>query len=348
MRSCLLLLFLTVVLSSCQPKKQRQVTRGLYYWETNLNLSDKEQSVMNSLNAEFLYTRFFDVQLGSDGKPVPSAVINFGENLPDQKIVPCVYITQEALNALSWRDLGYYARNIVKLIQQKANEITLEPREIQIDCDWTRHNKKLYFALLKKIKGQPYLQNKTLSVTIRLHQIKYFQKTGIPPVDKGLLMVYNLNDLKNSKVDNSIISLKTAKAYLSYLPEYPFELDVALPIYSWALLFEEKVLNQAPRKFKGILRGIDLKDLKNHALFRNTRENRYIVHKDTVYKSFSLEKGELIRFEQADFKTVHQVAQYLSSVLTEDSLSVLLYQCDLSNFKKFTKDEMEKIFTDFN
>lgn len=303
---------------------------------------------MTQVQADYLYTRFFDVSLSANGKPQPSAVINFGDQLPSQSIIPVVYITQEALNAMSWQNLDYYARNIVKLIRRKAEHIQCSPKEIQIDCDWTRRNKELYFSLLNHIEVQPYLRDKTLSATIRLHQIKYAQKTGIPPVDKGLLMVYNMDDLTNSEVKNSIISLQTSKQYLSYLPNYPLNLDVALPIYSWALLFEEKPMKGVTRSFKGILRGISLNDLENSVLFKPQDGNRFIVQQDTVYHGYRLETDELIRFEQANFSVVHKVANYISKQLTQDRLRVLLYQCDSALFKQFSDHEMEKIFTDFN
>ncbi len=337
-----------LVLSACQPQQERVVTRGFYYWKTNLNLSDFAKKNMAAVNSEYLYTRFFDVVLGPKNKPMPSAIINFGESLPQQTIIPVVYITPEALNAMNWHNLDYYARNIVKLIRQKAEKININPPEIQIDCDWTASNKTLYFTLLQKIAQQDYAASKTLSATLRLHQIKYDQKTGIPPVDKGLLMVYNMNDLTDPEVKNSIISLQTTKQYLSHLADYPLSLDVALPIYSWTLLFEKKQMKGVKRAFKGILRKLDDRDLKNNELFKKQGYRHFLVQKDSLYKGYALQKGQLIRFEEADFETVHQVAQYLSTQLQANRLRILLYQCDSINFKRFSTHEMEKIFTDFN
>ncbi len=344
---CYLLLLITLLLVSCQADKQREVTRGFYHWKTNLNLSSVEQNTLDSLKAEYLYTRFFEVTLNQNGEPQPSAIINFGQSLPHQSIIPTVYITVEALNAMSWKNIAFYARNIVKLIAQKAQLINCNPSEIQIDCDWTQRNKQLYFALLNAIKAQPYFHDKTLSATIRLHQIKYAQKTGIPPVDKGLLMVYNTEDLTDVNVDNSIISLKVCQQYLKHLSKYPLTLDIALPIYSWALLFNHSTVPGTDRRFKGILRDVRLNDLQNERLFERQNHNRYLIKKDTLYRAYPLKKHELIRFEQADFKTVNQVANYISNQLTQDSLRILLYHCDAETFKRFSTDEMEKIYTDF-
>ena len=42
--------------------------------------------------------------------------------------------------------------------------------EIQIDCDWTLDSRDTYMKFIDVFKNQ---WNKTLSVTIRLHQVKY-------------------------------------------------------------------------------------------------------------------------------------------------------------------------------
>src|SRR5690606_10207449 len=152
--------------------------------------------------------------------------------------------------------------------------------------------------LLKILKTQPFFQNKTVSATVRLHQIKYQKQNGIPPVDKGLLMVYNMDKLTDIHVHNSIISLQTAKQYLSSIDKYPILLDIALPIYSWTLLF-----NQKNGALRGILRNIRQTDLDNNAIFIPENRQHFRIATDTVYKGYALKKGDIIRHEQADFQT---------------------------------------------
>jgi hypothetical protein len=100
-----------------------------------------------------------------------------------------VFITQEPLKsgAESLTDL---ATNISTLLSAIAADSNLQlSAEVQIDCDWTAATRDNYFALLKKLKQQPFFQKKTLSTTIRLHQVKFVSQTDVPPADKGLLML---------------------------------------------------------------------------------------------------------------------------------------------------------------
>jgi len=68
-----------------------------------------------------------------------------------------------------------------------------------------------------------------VTATIRLHQIKFKDKTGIPPVDQGVLMAYNIGELKNNK-QNSILEANIVKQYINKNTEYPLKLKLALDI----------------------------------------------------------------------------------------------------------------------
>lgn len=326
---------------SCESRPQRKVGRGFYYWKTNVSLSPFEQRYMDSLGSQELFTRFFDVDLSANGKDIqPLAIVNFGENPPTQTIIPVVFITPRALNAMKWPTLSSYAEKIATLLAEKCREISLDPKEIQIDCDWTSTNKAFYFQLLKNLKQQAFFKNKKLSVTIRLHQVKYILAAGVPPADRGLLMVYNMDKLDDHLVDNSIISEETTASYLSNLATYPLPLDIALPIYSWTLLFRNNQL-------KGIIRNYSLEDFSNSTNLKMSDKKRYQVQLDTVFKGYALKKGDNLRFENSDFNVILSVANQLSKKLKSDSTTILLYHCDSINFSKYPAHELEKIFTSF-
>jgi hypothetical protein len=307
-----------------------------------VQVTQYEDTVLHALHSEFLYVRFFDVDIRGKGNLIkPKAVANFADPLPNQTIIPVVYITTRALNAMSWNTLHDYAKSIADLLAKKSAEINLHPSEIQIDCDWTTGNKSRYFELLRQLKAQPFFKEKTISATIRLFQAKYAAVAGVPPVGKGLLMVYNMDKLTDFQVENSIITEKTAKEYLDNVGSYPLPLDVALPIYSWTLLFHNNLL-------AGILRDVTKNDLRNHLLFKRQTNNRYQVSKDTLFEGYPLKKGDIIRYESSSFGTLNTVARYLSDKLKSDSFRVLLYHCDSLNFRNYSKNELEKIFRDFN
>ena len=104
--------------------------------------------------------------------------------------------------------------------------------EIQFDCDWTQSTKEKYFKFLRhfrQLQNDPTFQ---LSATIRLHQIKFANQTGVPPVNRGMLMFYNMADLESIKTPNSILDLEVAHQYIDSQTTYELPLDFALPIFS--------------------------------------------------------------------------------------------------------------------
>lgn len=336
----ILILLLLFLWTACKSSPERFVGRGFYYWKTNVNVSDYENRYMDSLKTDRFYLRFFDVDAA--GKKVsPKAIINLGKGLPKLPIVPVVFITPAGLNAMSWKELAFYARNIASLIAGKANEIGIAPAEIQIDCDWTQNNKELYFELLNKLREQAYFKDKILSVTIRLHQVKYLAASGIPPADKGLLMVYNIDNLRNVKVENSILNTQSARSYLEQVGAYPLPLDIALPIFQWTLLFEEEQL-------KGILREVNGAELANDPQLEKTAEHIYKVKTDHLLKGYTLKKGQQLRFEASHIDRVTEISKYLSHRIKGDSLNLLLYHCDSLNFKNYKINELEKVFSSFD
>lgn len=343
MKQTFYFILLMLVLAGCGSKRA-SVTPAFYYWKTKFSLSGYEAARLKALGAENLYVRFFDVDWDpSAGDASPMAIARFPqEGIPVQyQITPVVYITNRTLLHLTDTSVAnIIAANIGRLLAHLAKQARLDDsrlQEIQIDCDWTAKTRDTYFALLKNLKRQPFFQNKKLSATIRMYQVKYPEKSGIPPVDKGLLMVYNMGDTQEPGDRNSILDVAEAKKYLSHLEGYPLKLDVALPLFSWCLLFEEG-------RFAGILRDLDPDALQDNPIFVPQGPNAYRCVKDTVWNDYIFKRHVVVRTEKPPFRDILEVARYTSQRLKNDSLHLLLYHVDSLTLSKFSNEELAKIF----
>ena len=237
------IIFLSLSIVLACSSEEREIS--FYHWKTKLKLSNSEVSYFNQLASNKLYLRFFDVKWNANQNAAfPTAVLQWEDkNLPKgTEIIPVVYITNETISLtkkeidakLLVENIAFKINSLLKKIDQENYPV----REVQFDCDWTDTTKERYFSFLKNIK-QRLEKQPEISATIRLHQVKFFKKTGIPPVDKGVLMFYNMGDLTNKKESNSILNLEVAKQYLGKLEQYPLDLDVALPLFSWGVQFRE-------------------------------------------------------------------------------------------------------------
>jgi hypothetical protein len=251
-----------------------------------------------------------------------------------------VYITQDALNATPDRAIPDLAANIDKLLQSLWTGLPA-PEEVQVDCDWTASNRDRYFSLLRVLRAQSFFRGARLSCTIRLHQIKFQSRSGIPPVDRGLLMCYNMGSISKPGAHNSILNPALAEDYLHHLGDYPLRLDVALPLFDWCLLFRDGQL-------KGILRDVSPEQIAASPLFRNTGRNLYTSVADQVHAGVDIQAGDVVRIERSEQEAILEMARFASRHIRSDSLRVLLFHCDSLTLSKHPHDELEAIYGAFD
>ena len=197
----------------------------MYFWRTDLRLDSAEQAFLQRYHINKVYCRYFDVVMNEEGtEPRPNATIAFSSNLPDSiELIPTIYITEDCMHQ-AYQGL---AEKIVKRIQQinETNDIR-QVSEIQIDCDYTSKSRNTYYQFLEEVKQA---WGKTLSTTIRLHQLSM----AAPPVDYGVLMIYNTGDPKKWEERNPILDIRDVQPYLKRLDDYPLPLAAAYPVYQW-------------------------------------------------------------------------------------------------------------------
>jgi hypothetical protein len=326
------------IFSSCSENKQpRQIEPSFYYWKSVLNLTSFEKQKLDSLKVKTIYIKFFDVDWDEAAKkPLPVAKLQYTNGIPLKgfSIIPTVFITNECIQKIDSSQIKQLAENIYSLILEikQANGFDSIP-EIQIDCDWTAATKDKYFQLLNNLKLQT--TNHKLSATIRLHQIKFLSKTGVPPVDRGLLMCYNMGNLKNPATNNSIIETEELKKYTGNLSRYPLPLDVAFPLFNWKVMYRNNI-------YSGLIQGLPDAVFSNS--FCNKTGNRYQVLKDTLLQGYDLRKGDMLRDEQSDIKEVLAAAEEIGRHLKNTPLRVSLYHLDSVILSKYSTHELESIY----
>lgn len=336
-RSFVCLSVFALTLWGCQARRHHHIRSGIYYWKTNFSPTPYERETWDSSGIQDIYLHCFDVVLDAPSKRlIPVGIIRNVANI-GRPIVPVVFITQDAIRSLNPEQVPTLAANINQLLESLLSEQSLLP-EVQMDCDWTGSSQDAYFALLRALRKQPFFSDRKLSCTIRMHQVKYRLRSGIPPVDRGLLMCYNMGDLKQESAPNSIIDNSIAEDYLRDLKNYPLPLDVALPIYSWTLQFRQG-------RFLGILRDVPPDAIRlATTIFMERRSNFFIAQKDTVFQGFSILAGDGIRVEESEQESVLKMAKFTAANIANDSLAVILFHSDSLSLKKHPTHALKAIF----
>ncbi|UWX59422.1 hypothetical protein N0B40_13500 [Chryseobacterium oranimense] len=309
------ILLILFILASCSRKEKHPYT--FYYWKTHLKLDQKEKKVLDQASVPYLYTRFFDIDK-SVGKFQPVAAITRDNSFrTDKQIVPTVFITNQSMYHISAEEIRFLAKNVHDLVQKKATEYHLKiSNEIQIDCDWTAGTRDDYFKFLKELKK---VSGKEITCTLRLHQVKDKNETGIPPVEKVYLMCYSTSSPLERSSKNSILDITVLKNYLSRLEDYPIKnMEVALPIYSWGI-----VTNHL-EKHK-LINALSKKDLKNPG-FKRISDNEVEIIKDGFYFGSFLSKGFRIRAEEISDNQLQDVTRFLEKKIPH--FNIIYYQLD--------------------
>lgn len=334
---------LAAYLPACHHNKKQEkiIEPSFYYWKSVLNIGHYEKQKMDSLHIKTLYIKLFDVDWDEGShQPVPVAKLQHaaGYKLPDSiTVIPTVFITNECLLQMDTAQIAPLANNIYSLIQGIINTNGYNSiAEIQLDCDWSSATKEKYFALLKKTKALWQNSVIPLSATIRLHQIKFMEKAGIPPVDKGLLMCYNMGNLKSVSATNSILDPEEVRKFSARIGNYPLPLDVALPLFEWKVFFRNG-------EYKGLIKDLPDDSLKSSTIQQT--KNIYTFTKDTSIQHYSFREGDVLRNETSSMKDILATTALLSSKLKNTRCRVALFHLDSLILSKYSTHELESIYS---
>lgn len=333
-----------VCLTSCKDCNVQNSDNAIYYWRTTFDLSNPAINFLKNHDITRLYVRFFDIddkyEAVNGEYVVPEATIQFKDSIPAGiSIVPTVYITNSAMEKMQLKE-DEYAEKIYKRVNAicKRNGITFN--ELQLDCDWTRSTRKYFFKLCEEMK-QLMDSTQTLSSTIRLHQLAQTP----PPVDKGVLMVYNTGNLMEMTTDNSIFSKRDIAPYLkdNRLSKYELPLDVAYPTYGWSLLFHP---GEDKYYFDRIMKRTDFSEYPSlnkidRNIYEATEDVDFSPGTDSWDKAY---KGYRIRIERPSAKEILEIKDMIEGQLRGKPHKNILYHLDETQLSHYSDNEIDKIF----
>lgn len=320
-----------VAMSGCG-KGEKNSTDGnaIYYWRTTFKLSNYERDFLKKHDINKMYVKFFDVDNDWDHGAVPVGTTLFLDSMPSGvEIVPTIFITSEAI--------AKYPEFIDKLYTRvvdmaDANGITF--KEIQIDCDWKEGAAPKYFAFMKELKSKLEKDKIALSTTIRLFQLGY----EVPAADYGVLMCYNTGDINKWETENSILDPADVKPYLEKLKQYKLPLSVALPCFSWNVIFDSWSGDGDNRYMEGIeYKDYDFTESK---IFEKIAENRYYK----VTENNGYHNHRYIRHEEVDIETLDEVKKMIINNLPSTPKQFVIYHLDSVNLSKYSDNDVEKIY----
>lgn len=326
--------------NSAAPSAQPDIS--FYYWKTQFRLSDYEQELLDIYKVQRLYVRYFDINVIQEqgtSRAVPQAVIAFDSQAAPAgtEIVPVIFIRNAVMEDRSL-SLDSLARNTWQLVSSISNRHHISIRQVQLDCDWTVSSGQRFFDFTDKLAQ---LSGVRTGSTVRLHQVKHFKVTGIPPVDTPVLMYYNMGDIE-SATGNSIYEKAIADKYNKSLRSYPRPLAVAIPVYSWFIHSRNGKIQQLYSKKSRT-------ELEASPGFRKKDDTFYEAVTNHIFWGTYFKKGDLLKYEHISEKDLETIFADLGSHLRSAPGEVILYDLDELNFtnQQYEKDIFKKMARHF-
>lgn len=328
---------MTMLSCGKKPKGVSNPKPSVYYWRTTFSLDAVERGFLREAKVGKMYLHLFDVVRGTEGELMPANTLVFEDSVPQGiEVIPTVFFEPDAL-----RDTAML-RDLPALVLKRIDQMTEQnglgtAKEVQMDYDWISADETAYFGFLSKLRDMLHSQGRKLSATIRLHQLA----KKVPPVDEGVLMVYNVGNFRDEAEENSILTAKAVAPYLPKLHDYDLPLCAALPVYSWDLLFQN-------HKFRQIVRGVNLKDTLKFKKIDSTHyqcQAYMAAPADGIADPTGqrIYPGDMIRHEHPSAETLGEVRDMLERSRPGVCDQIVIYHLD-SKYLKDKHYEIQELF----
>ena len=335
------LLILVALAAGCGRTTEAQgpeARRAFYFWRTTFALSSAEQQAIAALHVERIYLRVFDLGWDDHAVAALGPVSGAGPVPAGVEIVPVVYIKAEVFKHLTPPQLPAVAAEAWRKVAGRAAALGFAVHELQLDCDWTDGTREGFFGFVRALKVAAAVP---LSATIRLHQVKYRERTGVPPVERGTLMFYNMGKFSADADARMIFDAESAAKYLARVDDYPLPLDVALPVWSWTVHTRDELV-------VGLLQSTDPAELPALDFLRAEGTARFVATRDAFLHGELLREGDVLKVEVTGptetLGAAAMIAPHLAATTPGHARTITLFDLSERNLARHGTDQLEKVF----
>lgn len=321
----------------------KQVSRSFYFWKQEFTLDAQEAGMLKALGNHRIYLHVFDVDWDKPSKSIVlRSRVNIGQGqLPDNiEIVPVIAISPLLTTQLNKSQIESCAALIIDSLNVLLNTAGLTCSEIQVDCDWTDAGRESYFSMLTYLKASLNPINQQLSCTIRLHQVKYPDQTGVPPVDRAMLMYYNMVRPDEPGTRNSIYDPDIAARYVTYAKDYHLPLDIALPVFTWGV-------HQRSSSIISFINNLTLEETRASGLFYEKAKGLFVPQEDCYFKGSYFKVTDRLRVEEISPQRCLRAARQVQPFLNSSDFHVALFHLDSANTVRYGQESFEELYSVF-
>jgi len=243
---------------------------------------------------------------------------------------------------LAYNDVEPLADRVSAMVNRMAGEQGIGFQQLQLDCDWSQGSRRNYFHFVDLLARKLGAEHKIVSSTIRLHQIKYADRTGIPPASRGMLMFYNFGRIRADSSKSSIFNPEDAALYASHIAKYPLKLDLVLPAFSWSV-------HSRDGRVLGLLENIAEEEVAAFDGFGKLSSNQYSAVRSFFFRGRYFMRGDVLLMEITTPEITRQAALVArrGAGWKKNYGTVALFDLDEKHLKDYTGGVIESILAEF-
>ena len=288
---------------------------------------------IESNRVKAIHIRYFDLDFPPEGKvPIPLIPVIFNEKPVNLGVIPVIFIKKRLFDRISIDSIPNLANKVFGLISEINRSIQQNPPGVQFDCDWSEKTKNKYFLFLRAYRA---LAKSGISCTIRLHQVKYAGIMGIPPVDYGVLMFYNMGEI-DAGSGNSVYEKSIAEKYSPSIKTYPLTLDLALPIFTWSLQLRDGRVIQ-------LLNKMSFAHFENDSNFNRVTATRYSVRNSCFLGGYYFRVGDSVKIEHVSEEDLMDISGQVNQYTNQKIRNLIFYDLDQRNLSLYEKNIIPEI-----
>lgn len=333
--------FLLLLLVTGCNQRSTVVVPAVFHWRNSdpLNYSEREAIAANGVQR--VYFKLMDIgwNPANGAYPVSAVTVPYawrnysgkaGAWTDSVEFVPSIYITNSTFEKISDAGVDQLAANLLRKLRQECPQ---KIHSVLLDCDWTATTKGRFFRLTQTLNDSLAVP---LIATIRLHQFAHPGKTGVPPADRGMLMVYNVGQVKAPGAANSIFNNEEAEPYFRRSKPYPLPLDIALPAFSWGAHFRKG-------HFMGILQEAQINEAGSLGLLSGSWAGTMQVTNEDNDRLPELHLGDVVRMERMTPDVISEVAQLARGAVNNDTTAVAFFEVGTRAFRSLEPSFVDSV-----
>jgi hypothetical protein len=330
-----------LLLVACASDKE--VSRSFYYWKPQFEIAGDDAKMLAALGSDKIYLKCFNLAWDNPTKSVKAKdvlKINASEIPVNLEIVPVAYIDNEIFKNMPVKDVDLLADEFFKVFSEFSDSASFSWAELQIDCDWNTDTRDQYFSFLNLLKARLRPIEQILSCSIRLRHIKSPDISGIPPVDRGMLLYYNMGSIDEPGTRNSIYDSEVAARYVSYIRSYRLPLDIALPVFTWGV-------HQRNGSVISVIQNLSLKETRESGMFVEKAKGLFVPLAGCYFKGSYFKESDRLRVEEISPGKSLKAAKQVKPFLKSQNISVALFHLDSANTSRYGQEAFEELYSVF-